>query len=131
MPRRFPWASLPDEELLQLRLKDLKVRLEGTWLERCLKDLYSELAQRRLRIRPHAWISNEWFSPSDTPGIAIPFYLAHPRLTRLERKMIIDVEGGTASACMRILPHEAGHVTQHAYHLQRARRWRELFGPSS
>ena len=92
--------------------KDLKVTVEGTWLQRCLNDLNDELAERGLRIRPHAWISNEWFSPDDTPGIAIPFYLAHPRLMRLERKMIIDVEGGTVPECMRILRHEAGHVLQ-------------------
>src|SRR5207248_9879463 len=73
----------------------------------------------------------EWFSPDNTPGIAIPFYLAHPRLMRLERKMIIEVEGGTQSECMRILRHEAGHVVQHAYQLHRRRRWRELFGRSS
>jgi hypothetical protein len=131
MPHRFAWASLPDEKLLQLRLKDLKVGLEGTWLEGCLEDLHAELDQRGLRIRPHAWISSEWFSPDDTPGIAIPFYLAHPRLMRLERKMIIDVEGGTVPECMRILRHEAGHVLQHAYQLQRRRRWQELFGRSS
>ena len=66
MPRRFAWASLPDEELLQLRLKDLKVTVEGTWLEQCLRRRStSELEQRGLRIRPHAWISNEWFSPDD------------------------------------------------------------------
>jgi Putative zinc-binding metallo-peptidase len=131
MPRRFAWASLPDEELLQLRLKDLKVTIEGTWLERCLEELHEELAERGLRIQPHAWMSNEWFSPDDTPGIAIPFYLAHPRLMRLERKMIIDVEGGTVPECMRILRHEAGHVLQVAYQLQRRRRWQELFGASS
>ena len=131
MPRRFAWASLPDEELLQLRLKDLRVTVEGTWLQGCLDDLYDELEQRDLRIRPHAWISSEWFSPDDTPGIAIPFYLAHPRLTRLERKMIIDVEGGTVPECMRILRHEAGHVVQHAYQLHSRRRWQQLFGPSS
>jgi putative zinc-binding metallo-peptidase len=131
MPRRFTWAALPDDKLLQLRLKDLKVTVEGTWLERCLRDLYDELAERGLRIRPHAWISNEWFSPDDTPGIAIPFYLAHPRLMRLERKMIIDVEGGTVPECMRILRHEAGHVLQVSYQLQRRRRWQELFGRSS
>ena len=95
MASRFPWASLPDEELLELRLKDLKVTVEGTWLELCLRALHGELEQKGLRVRPHAWISNEWFSPDTTPGIAIPFYLAHPRLMRLERKMIIDVEGGT------------------------------------
>jgi hypothetical protein len=131
MPRKFAWAALPDEDLLQLRLKDLKVTVEGTWLERCLDDLYEELEQRDLRIRPHAWISDDWFSPDTTPGIAIPFYLAHPRLARLERKMIFEVEGGTVSECRRILRHETGHVVQHAFQLHRRRRWQELFGRSS
>ncbi len=129
--RRFPWAALSDEDLLQLRLKDLKIRIEGTWLEKCLDELYDELAERGIRVRPHAWLSSEWFSPENTPGIAIPFYLAHPRLMRLEKKMILDVEGGTWSECMSILRHEAGHVVQHAYGLARRRRWQQLFGPSS
>jgi hypothetical protein len=128
---RFAWARLPDEELLQLRLKDLKVRVERTWLARCVRELHRELEAKGLRVKPHTWISSEWFSPSDTPGIAIPFYLAHPRLMKLERKMIIDVEGGTVPECMRILRHEAGHVVQHAYQLHRRRRWQKLFGPSS
>jgi putative zinc-binding metallo-peptidase len=131
MPRRFAWASLPDDELLQLRLKDLKVTVEGTWLASCLRDLHEELEERGLRIKPHAWISSEWFSSDDTTGIAIPFYLAHPRLMRLERKMMIDVEGGTVPECMRILRHEAGHVVQHAYKLHRLRSWQQVFGLSS
>jgi hypothetical protein len=129
--RKFAWADLPDDQLLKVRLKDLKVTVEGTWLEGCLEHLYRELKQRGLSIRPHAWISDEWFSPDTTPGIAIPFYLAHPRLMRLERKKIIDVEGGTVPECMRILRHEAGHVIQHAFQLHRRRRWQELFGRSS
>jgi hypothetical protein len=132
MPRKkFAWASLPDEELLKLRFRELKIRVEGTWLEDCLHGLYDELAERGIRVRPHAWLSSEWFSPDNTPGIAIPFYLAHPRLMRLEKKKIIDVEGGTWSECMRILRHEAGHVVQHSYQLHRRRRWQQLFGPSS
>ena len=86
---------------------------------------------RGIRLRPHAWISSEWFSPADVPGIAIPFYLAHPRLMKLEKKMMLEVEGGTWSECMAILRHEAGHAVQHAYQLQRRRRWQQLFGPSS
>jgi hypothetical protein len=131
MPRRFAWTSWSDERLLQLRLRDLNVTVEGTWLERCLRDIHDELDQRGLRIRPHAWISDEWFSAEDTPGIAIPFYLAHPRLMRLERTMMADVEGGTLSECMSILRHETGHVVQHSYQLQRRRRWQQLFGRSS
>jgi hypothetical protein len=131
MARRFPWASLPDERLLQVRLKDLKVTVEGTWLEDCLAGLNDELDQRDILLKPHAWISDEWFSPNNTPGIAIPFYLAHPRLMRLERKKILEVEGGTVPECMRILRHEAGHVVQYAFQLHRRRRWQKLFGPSS
>jgi hypothetical protein len=129
--RRFAWASFPDEQLLKLRLRDLKVTIEGTWLEDCFDALLEELDQRGIRVRPHAWISSEWFSPENTPGIAFPFYLAHPRLMQLEKKKIIDVEGGTWSECMAILRHEAGHVVQHSYALQRRRRWQQLFGPSS
>ena len=132
MPRkRFAWASLPDEQLLKLRLRDLKVTVEDTWLEDCFNSLLDELGQRGIRVRPHAWISSEWFSPENTPGIAFPFYLAHPRLMQLEKKKIIDVEGGTWSECMAILRHEAGHVLQHSYALQRRRRWQQLFGASS
>ena len=72
--KQFAWASLPDEQLLQLRLRDLKVKVEGTWLEECLNTLHEELKQRELRVRPHAWISSEWFSPDSTPGIAFPFF---------------------------------------------------------
>jgi hypothetical protein len=128
---KFAWALLPDEQLLKLRLRNLKVTVEGTWLEDCFNGLLDELAERGIRVRPHAWISSEWFSPEGTPGIAIPFYLAHPRLMELERKKILDVEGGTLSECMAILRHEAGHVVQHSYQLQRRRRWQQLFGPSS
>ena len=39
MSKKFAWAALPDEELLKLRLKDLQVTVEGTWLEDCLHDL--------------------------------------------------------------------------------------------
>jgi hypothetical protein len=129
--RKFAWARWPDDKLLQLRLKDLRVTLGGTWLETCLNDLHGELRRRGLRIRPHAWISDEWFSPDNTPGIAIPFYLAHPRLMRLERKKIIDVEGGTVAECMAILRHETGHVIQHSYQLQLRPEWQALFGRSS
>lgn len=125
------WAQYPDEDLLQLRFKDLNVGIEGTWLETCLSDLHRQLDNRNLRVRPHAWISEEWFSPDNTPGISLPFYLAHPRLSKLEKRMVRDVEGGTRRECMQILRHEAGHVVQHAYSLHRRRKWQQIFGRSS
>jgi hypothetical protein len=126
--REPAWASYSDDDLLNVRMKDLRVAIKGSWLEGQLEQMHDELASRDVAVRAHAWLSHEWFSPHDTPGIAIPFYLAHPRLMRLERKMVLEVEGGSARECMRILRHEAGHVVQRAYGLHRRRRWQQLFG---
>ena len=99
-----------DEELLEVRICDLGLHIAGTSLERNIERLWEELQMRRLRFRPHCWLSDEWFSPDGVPGIGIPFCLAHPRLARLERKQVLEVEGGTKDWCMRILRHEAGHA---------------------
>jgi hypothetical protein len=89
-----------------------------------------ELESRQLRFRPHYWLSNEWFTPDGVPGIAIPFYLAHPRLAKLELAQMLDVEGGTPDWCLRILRHEAGHAIENAYRIRR-RRTRKPLGKSS
>lgn len=125
------WADLPQAELLNVPLRRLKVTLANGWVSACFEELNAELRERGLKVRAHGWISDEWFSPPETPGIAIPFYLTHPRLMRLERKMMLEVEGGTPRECMRYLRHEAGHVVQHAFDLHRRKRWRDLFGPGT
>ena len=129
--REPAWARYSDEDLLNVRMKDLGVSIKGTWLEGKIAQLHEELAASGVAVRSHFWLSHEWFSPHDTPGIAVPFYLAHPRLAKLERKMVMEVEGGSARECMRILRHEAGHVVQRAYGLHRRRRWQQLFGNAS
>ena len=70
---------------------------QDTWLEDCVDRLREELDEAGLRrFRVHTWLSDEWCSPDGIPGIGIPFYLAHPRLMRLERQMMFEVEGGHA-----------------------------------
>ena len=95
------------------------------------KRLYTELEQRGITFRPHVWLAEEWFSPDGIPGIAMPFYLAHPRLERLERRIMREAEGGNSRWLMRILRHEAGHALDNAYRLRRRKCWREVFGPAS
>jgi len=126
--RRRVWTRYPDERLLELQLRDLDLRIDGTPLKRRVRRLYEELERRDIRLKPHVWLSNEWFSPDGIPGIAIPFYLAHPRLVKLEARQMFEVEGGTESACMRILRHEAGHAIDTAYRLHFKKSWRETFG---
>jgi len=126
-----PWTRLSDEALLKMRFCDLRLSLERSPLARHLRRLYADLERRGLTVRPHAWLSEEWFSPDGVPGMAVPFYLAHPRLERLERRIMGEAEGGNTRLLMRILRHEAGHALDNAYRLRRRRRWREVFGPAS
>jgi hypothetical protein len=126
--RRFMWHTLSDDELLDLRLCDLPVRIEGTVLEDRVARVQEEFERRDLRVRPHVWLGEEWFCPDGVPGFAIPFYLAHPRLMKLERRQMLEVEGGSERECLRIMRHEAGHAVSNAFNLHRRRRWRELFG---
>src|SRR5262245_16625943 len=93
------WASWTDEELLDVRFSELGISLEGSPLAERIDQLYSDLDAHGIAFRPHFWLSDEWFTPDDMTGIAIPFYLAHPRLAKLEENQMLEVEGGTAAWC--------------------------------
>ena len=132
--RRRPkpvWARWSDEKLLDVRICDLAVTIDGTPLERRITEVHQELEARGISFRAHCWLSDDWFTPDGVPGVAIPFYLAHPRLARLELSQMLEVEGGTKAWCLRILRHELGHAIDNAYRLQRRRKRQHLFGLSS
>jgi len=97
-------------------------------IERRIGRLWDELAQKGIRFRPHCWLAEEWFSPDGVPGIAIPFYLAHPRLARLEERQMFAIEGWSETSCMQLLRHEAGHAIDTAYALHLRDDWRRAFG---
>jgi hypothetical protein len=126
--REPKWASLPEEDLLDKRFCDLHLSLRASPVAPRLERLYGELERRKLRFKPHFWLSEEWFSPDGVPGVAIPFFLAHPRLMRLERRFMLEVEGGNANWQMRILRHETGHSIDTAFRLRRRKDWRQTFG---
>ncbi|MBL8890863.1 MAG: putative zinc-binding metallopeptidase [Planctomycetaceae bacterium] len=129
--KKLDWDQLTDDQLLDCRMCDLPLDLEKSSLVGKIERLYEEMAARGLDFKPHFWLSDEWFAPDGIPGIAIPFYLAHPRLCQLERKLMLEVEGGSDEWCMKILRHETGHVLDTAFLLHRRKRYREVFGSYS
>jgi hypothetical protein len=127
---RDGWPDLSDEELLDVRMSDLPVAIEGTLGTR-IAQIRAELDARDLRFPLHFYLSDEWFTPDGATAIAIPFYLAHPRLEKLEEAQMLEVEGGEHEWCMRILRHEAGHAIDNAFRLRRRRRRQHTFGSPS
>jgi len=127
----YRWESLDDADLMARRLGSLGLRLRDSMVWPEIERLYDELERRQIRFRPHVWVSTEWFSPDGIPGIAVPFFVAHPRLRRLEHRIMGEVEGSNAKWRLRILRHEAGHAIDTAYGLRRRADWRAVFGYAS
>ena len=124
------WEQLSNDALLKVRMCDLGLDLKHSHIRDYIDQLYAELAQKKIRFRPHIWISTSWFSPYGVPGFALPFYLLHPRLSELERQFIGEVEGGDKDWCMKILRHETGHAIDNAFHLRKSKKRQALFGLS-
>ncbi|RIL12481.1 MAG: hypothetical protein DCC75_00360 [Proteobacteria bacterium] len=129
--RKLQLSKLTDDQLLNLRFCDLPIKVQGSPVVGRIKKLFKELDDKGIRYRPHYWLSNEWFSPDHIPGIAVPFYLAHPRLIALEQRQMLEVEGLNEAECMRILRHEAGHAIDTAFKLRYQKGYKRVFGPHS
>jgi len=130
LPLREDWADLSDEALLEVRMSDLPLRIDEVLADR-VATLRGELEASGLRFPLHFYLSDEWFTPDGGTAIAIPFYLAHPRLAKLEEAQMLEVEGGDYGWCMRILRHEAGHAIDNAFQLRRRLIRRQTFGSPS
>ena len=125
------WDNLSDDELLQKRISQLGLKLEGSDLQPCIEQLYRELSQKGLLFHPPCHVGDEWFVPVGIPAIFIPFFLVNERLRRLERKMMLDVEGETPEWFMRLMRHEAAHAYAYAYQLFKKKKWQRIFGLTS
>jgi hypothetical protein len=117
------------DDLLARRISDLNLRLEESRIARLARRLHDELAQAGFCFRPPVYLSDEWGCPDRVPIIGVPFYLAHPDLTRLEDEFMEGVEAESDDQIMRYLRHEAGHALNYAYRLYDTPQWNSLFGP--
>lgn len=125
--RAFEKTPPEIQEILAKPIKELGLKLEGSPIERYVQKVYREIERKGLgRFRPLCYLTDEWGCPSGEPVIGIPFYLANPKLARLEKEMN-DLED--EREILMYLRHEAGHAFNYAYELYKTGEWRDLFGP--
>lgn len=118
---------LSDSEILKLRICDLKLTLPLKYRVQVEK-LNSNLKDTGIKWSPHIWFSHEWFSPDGTPGFAIPFTLAHPKLMKLEKKFLGSCEGSNPNEFFKLLCHETGHAIDNAFGLRKDKLRHKIFG---
>src|SRR5256885_15888941 len=95
-------------ELLNTRICDLGLRIEGSPLEPFIRRLYGELASKGLIFRPDCYLTDSWGCPDEVPVMGIPFYLADKRLARIEEEQTGEIESD--QWILMLLRHEAGHA---------------------
>ena len=113
-------------QLLQAKIKDLKLHLKGTRLEKFIHQLSEELEKAGISLRPECYLSDQWGCPSGVPVIGIPFYLADQNLLHIEDALGAGAE--SEREIMMYLRHEAGHAFNYAYKLYETEDWKKLFG---
>lgn len=121
--------AVPEQakSLLDTKISDLGLTIEGSAVQKFVEQLYRELEQKKiLKFRPACYLTDEWGCPSGEPVIGIPFYLARPDLQQVESENN-DLESDRET--MMYLRHEAGHAFNYAYKLHRTPEWKQLFGP--
>lgn len=126
--KKIDLNSLSYDSIMKLKLSDLKLSINKSILQKRINILYNELELRGIKYKPHIWISDEWFTPDDIPGFAVPFYLLHPKLLKLEKIQMYEAEGEREKECMKILRHETGHAISHAYKVYDTKEWNKVFG---
>jgi hypothetical protein len=122
------WES-ERQGLMARKISELGLSIPGTRVERMVDQLYRELDAKGLALKPPVYLSDQWGCPDGTPLIGVPFYLADPRLERIEDDFAEGIESDEES--MRFLRHEAGHAFNYAYRLYDRPDWRQTFGPYS
>lgn len=125
------WMNLSDDELLERRICDLKLKLEGSEIQHFIEVLYQNLEAKNILLKPKCYLGDEWFVLEGESAIGIPFFLAHPRLKKIEEKLMLEVEGGDPEWFMKLLRHEAGHAIYYAYELHKKTEVNKTFGPPS
>jgi hypothetical protein len=122
---------LTEAELLATPLCEFNFELRSSRLMKPINKLKFELNSKKINFIPTIWVSTDWFSPDGVHGFAIPFYLFHPRLLKLQKEYVGRVEGHTEKSIMKLLRHEAAHALDNAYGLRKKKRRQALFGCST
>jgi hypothetical protein len=119
------------ERLLASRINELGLKIEGSRLEPLVAELHRELEAAGIDLKPRVYLSDEWGCPDGVPLIGVPFYLADPQLSTLQREILDSIEAESDEEILAYLRHEAGHAFNYAYRLHESEEWHQIFGPYS
>ena len=67
--KKIEWDAITDEELLQMKIRDLRLSIHESPLESFIENLYAELDTKGITFHPPCYLADEWLCP-DVPNRA-------------------------------------------------------------
>ena len=122
------WSTIR-YELLNTRVCDLQLAIEGSPVEPMIRQIRRELEAKGIKFMPTFYLTDSWGCPDEVPAVGIPFYLADRRLARIEEEQTGEIED--VRTTMMYLRHEVGHALNYAYRLWEWPGWADTFGKFS
>lgn len=116
-------------ELLNTRVCDLDLAVEGSPIEPLIRQVERELEAKGIKFKPRFYLTDSWGCPDEVPAVGIPFYLADRRLARIEEEQTGEIEDTRTT--LMYLRHEIGHALNYAYRLWERPGWADTFGKFS
>ena len=57
--KKSQWIDWTDEQILDLRFCDLRLKIPSSPIATYIRQLYLELKERGIKFRPHFWLSDD------------------------------------------------------------------------
>jgi len=125
-----PWVRLSDEQLLTSAFAILKLSIRRSPLARTCGALYADLERRGVGVRPHVWLSEEWFAARRCAGIRCRSNLAH-RVWSGSSGASWEMRGRQHTAAAAYPASRGRTRARQRLRLRRRKSWRAVFGPAS
>lgn len=122
---------LSELEILNLKLKDLAKLSGPSFISKRINKIKRELTNKGLTFEVSYYFGTEWFCADGSIGIALPHYLLHPKLEKIEKKYLGYTEGILENDFLALFRHELGHAIDNAFQLKNLKTREQIFGPHS
>lgn len=113
-------------ETLHTRICDLRLRLRGTRLGRCVERAMDEVRSFGITLEPFFYISDEYGCVEGTANIGLALWDADPVIREIRRDKLGIAQDDVD--IVLLLKHEIGHAFCYAHKLYQLPEFRRVFG---
>lgn len=121
----YPGSGDFNEKILNTRVNKLGLSLKGSTIENCIGELFDQLEESKIKLRPKFYLSDGYGTCEGTANIGVAFWDIDNHLQMLGASYLGELYD--IWDMRMVLRHEVGHAFCYSYKLYRRREFRKIF----